>query len=90
MAFQYNSVTIQNSATLILAANPARRGCLIANTSAGTVYLGMNASVGTSTGMPLLQNAIFTDSGERDAWRGAIYGVVASATSDCRFWEWEN
>lgn len=90
MAAQYNTVSVGSTATVILPANLARRGCLVTNTSAGTVYLGFDANVTTANGIPIVQNAFFNNSGENIAWRGVIYGIVSSGTSDCRFMEWEN
>lgn len=89
MAASYNTVTVANTATLILASNNNRRGSMVMNVSSGTVYIGQNANVTTSNGFPLLQNASFSNSGQNAVWKGAIYGIVASGTSDCRYWEFE-
>lgn len=83
----YGTITVTNAATSILAANNERKGSLIFNASNQTVYLGMDSSVTTSNGLPLLANASMQNSGQNEVWKGAIYGIVASATADCRFWE---
>ena len=90
MSVQYNAVTVDTAATLILASNPARRGCMITNNGSVTVYLGMNASVASINGIPLPSNANFSLDGEHADYRGSIYGIVTSSTAECRFWEWEN
>jgi hypothetical protein len=84
----YNAVSVGSSATLIMASNPSRKGSMIFNNSAGTVFLGMDSSVTTTTGIPVVQNSTFNNSGIQDAWRGDIYGIVVSGSSDIRFWEW--
>lgn len=84
----YNTVTVTTAATQIVAANTERKGCIIVNTSNQTVFLGMDSSVTTATGLPVAANASFNNSGTNDAWRGAIFGVVSGTTADCRFWEW--
>lgn len=89
MAASYGTVSVGSSATRIIASNNNRRGSLIFNVSAGTVYLGMDVNVTIANGYPLLQNASFTNSGQNAVWKGAIYGIVASGSSDCRTWEFE-
>lgn len=84
----YNTVTVTTTATQIMASNPLRKGCLITNTANATIYLGMDSSVTTSTGIPLAANATFNNAGTSDAWRGDIYGIIGSSTADIRFWEW--
>lgn len=88
MASSYNTITVTTAATQILPANLERRGCLIANTSNQTVYIGMDASVTTSNGLPIAANSTFSNSGPNEVWKGSIYGIVAGTTADCRFWEW--
>lgn len=84
----YGPITITTSATLIVAPNPRRKALQIVNTSTGTVYVGEDASITTATGFPLLQNQPYTeDSGGNRMWQGPIYGIVASSTSDVRYWE---
>jgi len=90
MAFAstYNTVSVAATATVIMASNPERKGCIIFNTANQTVFLGMDASVTTSTGLPLPANSSLSNSGFGEAWKGAIYGIVVSNTADCRYWEW--
>ena len=84
----YNTVTVSNSATLILAANTNRLGLVLVNTSSGTVYVGEDTSVTTSNGTPIRQNEnLSEDSGGTKMYCGPIYGIVSSGTSDVRYWE---
>ncbi len=84
----YNAVSVGATATLLLAANNERKGCLIFNNGTNTIYLGMDANVTSSNGIPLLANATFSNSNLHALWRGAIYAITATSTSDTRFWEW--
>ncbi len=84
----YGAVTVTGAATQIMASNMERKGCVIVNNGAVTIYLGMDASVTSSTGLPLAAGATFGNSNFYALWRGAIYGVTASSSSDTRFWEW--
>jgi len=84
----YNAVSVGSTATLIMAANNERKGCVIFNNGTNTIYLGMDSAVTSSTGLPILANATFSNSNLQALWRGAIYAITASSTSDVRFWEW--
>lgn len=87
MASTYGSITVATTATLILASNLERRGSILVNNSNQTVYLGMDAAVTTSNGLPLAASSTMQNSGPNEVWKGAIYGVVAGTTANVRFWE---
>jgi hypothetical protein len=89
-----SAVSVTTSATQIVAANPIRTGLIIENVGGGTVYLGDDSSVTTSNGIKLAANAtreLFFNGG---AWqfyyRGDLYGIVATGTSDVRVLELVN
>jgi hypothetical protein len=84
----YGAVSVASTATLIVASNPLRKGCLIVNNGAATIYLGMDANVTTVNGLPIASNGVFNNSGLNDAYRGDIWGIIASSTADVRFWEY--
>jgi len=88
VANSFNTVTITTSATEIVAADTARKGSIMKNTSSGTVFLGQDNTVTTSNGLPLLQDETFINAGFQDCWRGTVFGIVAASTSDVRFWNW--
>lgn len=91
MAIAYSNVTVQStSPTLIKASNNARRGIQVYNNGNVIIYVGPDSSVTTSTGIPVLPQSLYETSGEKQGWRGAIYGLAASSTSDVRYFEWEN
>lgn len=83
----YNTVTVATSATAILTAKNERRGMVIYNNGANTVYIGFDTSVTTSNGLPILPQSSFELNGDR-CWRGSVYGVSTSVTDDVRYWEW--
>ncbi len=91
MAISYNTVTVQSaSVTLIKAANNARRGIQVYNNGSVIIYVGPDSSVTTGTGIPVLPQSLYETSGEKQGWRGSVYGIAASATADVRYFEWEN
>ena len=84
----FNTVTITTSATKIVTANPNRQSLILANTGTGTVYLGPDNTVTTANGTPLLQDGTLTeDDGGSRMFMGDVWGVVATGTSDLRYWE---
>jgi hypothetical protein len=88
MAVSYNTVTVNATATLILGANPDRRGFIIQNLGIVTVYLGFDSSVSTANGISILANGSYVNSGSAECYRGDYYGIAASSTADCRYEEW--
>ena len=87
----YNTVSVTAAATQIVAANSKRRSLYIVNKGDKTIYLGGDASVLSTTGIPLLLNGVLSedDSGTR-MYMGPVYGVCAAGeSSDCRYWERE-
>ncbi len=88
MANTYNTVTVQSSgSTLIVAANTWRTGLTVYNNGTPIVYIGTDSSVATTTGMPLANTANYDFNGYK-VYKGPIYGLAASATSDVRYIEW--
>lgn len=87
MADNYGSVTIQTSATLILAANTQRNSWVMSNEGA-VVYFGPDASI-TTKGCPhLIDDGSFgEDSGGHSVYKGAVYGACTAGTSTVYYWE---
>lgn len=84
----YNAVTISSTASAVMLANNERKGSLVYNNGSVTIYLGMDANVTSSNGLPVASNASFNNSGQNEVWKGNIYAITASSTADVRFWEW--
>lgn len=88
----YGSVTVDTTAggTLIVDSNSNRKGLILVNTSATTVYLGHDTNITTANGIPLPQNGVLTeDSGGDKVYQGPYYGITASSSSDVRYDERE-
>ena len=81
-AVAYGNAACTTSATSILAANYERKGFVIQATD-GTVYIGDDSSVTTSSGFPLATGQSFSSS----AFLGTVYGITASGTVNVRYWE---
>jgi len=88
MSASYNAVSTSTTAVNILAPNNGRRGLLIKNNGGVIVYIGFDNAVTSSTGLPLLPQDSFTLTGEHGVWKGAVWGITASGSTDCRYWDW--
>lgn len=87
----YNTVTVTNSVTLIVAANTKRRNLSIVNTSASTdIFIGPDASITSSNALPLYSFATRDQDRIPEGWQGPVYGITASGTADVRYWETES
>lgn len=85
----YNSVTITDSATLIVGPNPDRISIIITNNSSSDIYLGEDSSVTASNGSVLkaTTGSFAEDSGGTKCYVGPYYGIVGSGTANLRYWE---
>jgi hypothetical protein len=83
----YGSVSIGNTATLIVDANSQRLSLIITNSGA-TIYIGQDTSV-TAGGCPFIVDGgnLTEDSGGTKMYCGPIYGITASGTSTALYWE---
>jgi hypothetical protein len=77
-----NQISVAATATLIIAANAARKGVLVTNPSTSvTVYLGLSGvTTGTGGILPPLSSVFLPIT-------GAVYGIVASSTQTVSFME---
>ena len=90
MANSFNTVSVTDTATTILAANAKRKGAFVRNWGTGLIYWGLDTTVTTTTGMPLEPGEVLNNSGLADNWRGGIIAIAESGkTQDIRFNEWE-
>jgi hypothetical protein len=77
----YGAVSVGTTATRIWAGKSIGRSALVFNNGAATLYVGTDANVTTSTGIP-----VAAGSGESfSAYTGAVYGICASGTLDVRY-----
>lgn len=81
------AVSVGTGATLIVAANNQRHSLLIGNNSIQTLFIG-DSTVTTANGIPVpIGGTFLEDAGGTSNWKGDIYGIVASNTSDVHWWE---
>ena len=86
----FGTVTVTNSATLIVAANTRRRNLTIVNTSGSQdVFIGPDDTITSSTGLPLYSFSTRDQDIIPEGWQGTVYGITASGTADVRYWETE-
>ena len=85
----YGASTVDTSADLIIAANPNRVSLTLTNASSDTAYIGLDASVATTTGTPLLQNIVFyyPNSSGTKMYTGPVYGITAANSASIRYIE---
>ena len=86
----YGPITGTVAATLIVAANTARRNLTIVSNSSAVVYYGPDASITTSNALPLYGRSTRDQDRIPQGWQGPIYGIVASGTAEVRYWETES
>lgn len=87
MAQSYNTVTVTTDATLIVPANTGRRSLLLGNDGSTKCYIGPDSSITTSNAMPFFQSEKLVRDLVPEGYLGAVYGIVASGTTDIRYWE---
>lgn len=88
--FGSGTVSVTTTATLIDAADPARRSLLIRNADSGTVlFLGPTSGVTTANGLPVKTAGASGANGNGGTiiytHTGAVWGIVSSGTADVRF-----
>jgi hypothetical protein len=81
----YGAVTVTNVATQIMPATNGRYLFVIYNNGSVPIYIGFDANVLNTTGIPILPQANYTQQGF-GIWAGAVYGITASSSADTRFW----
>jgi hypothetical protein len=79
----YTQVTVGTTATVVLPPNSLRQGYVIFNNTSTVAYLGADATVTSSNGMPALQNVYVGVAGDA----GEVTAIVASGTTDLRVME---
>jgi len=86
-----NTVTIQTSSTLIVAANEQRLSIIMTVVGDGGVFLGQDATMTTSTGILISGGggSYTEDSGGQWTYLGAYYGATSSGTTTINYWERE-
>jgi hypothetical protein len=85
----YGTITVNDTATLIIPANPDRQSHLIMNVEGvQSIYIGPDNGVTTANGFRLGPgNQLLEDKSHAGYWQGDIYGIANAAQSaDIRYW----
>lgn len=77
------TATITTASVLVIAANANRKGLLIYNNSANSVYLAYGSAANSSTNMTRILATFTQFSMEAPIYTGAIYGIRNSGTGTC-------
>lgn len=85
----YGTVTASATPTLAIQANTLRHSIVLSNESTTvTVYFGPDSSISSANAPSIAPGGNFCeDSGATNTWKGDIYVVTDSGTSDVRWWE---
>ena len=82
------TVSVGDSATLILAANEARQELHLVNNSVSPdCFLGPDNTVTATNGLTLFAGSSKDKDRGFGLWLGPIWGITASGTADIRVWE---
>lgn len=74
-------ITVGDTATIILAANPARKGHILFNAGSSIVYIGADSGITTATAIPVAAGASFNLDVPGTVYTGNIYGICAAGES---------
>ena len=91
----YGAITVPATANgiEIVAKNLSRVALLLYNNGANTIFLGEDNSVDITNGYPLKSGDELIlaydadESGYGLFYKGAVFGIVAAATENLRYWE---
>ncbi|GAC1397699.1 MAG: hypothetical protein NVSMB60_08010 [Mycobacterium sp.] len=77
------AVSVTTTATLLIAANTARKVLMFTNNGTQTIYYGGTSGVTTTIGLPLVAGATLIDGDSSGTW----YAIVTAGTADVRVQE---
>lgn len=81
-------ITVSDTATKIVSANASRIGVIVQNLGSTTVYLGKDNSITAGEEPFLLQyGSLEEDNSGGRMWKGDIYGITTTGTTDVVYWE---
>jgi len=89
MATRFGAISIGTSPKEIISANNSRQGLFIVNNSSQNLYIGPNDKITTTNTIFVQPNGTFDNTSRGGNWRGVVFGVVDSDSSNVRFWEWD-
>ena len=83
----YGSVSVGNTATLILEANPQRQSVLIINGGSDRLHIAQDSSITTACPYLVVHGSLVEDSGGTKMYCGPYYGITTGGTSMVYYWE---
>jgi hypothetical protein len=83
----YGYVSVGNTSTLILEANPQRLSLIIINGGSDRVHIAQDASLTTASPYLLPNGNLTEDSGGARMYQGPFYGISTGGTSVVYYWE---
>lgn len=87
--FGYGNLSIGTSSSIVIVSDNARKAAIIYNNGSAVVYLGMDSTVTTTNGLPILPQASLETANRYGGWRGDIYAISGSPSQDIRYWYWQ-
>ena len=81
------AVSIGVAATLIVPANTRRSSFHLLNNGSNPMFIGENNAITIADGFPLSGGSQISEDEGNNVWKGDIYGIVAAATEEARYWE---
>ena len=79
----YNQIAVDTTAVLVIAANTSRLEAIVQSAGSGTIYIGFDAGVTTSNGLPIASGYAITF----QRYTGPIYAIAAAAGEKAAFME---
>jgi hypothetical protein len=83
----YGYVSVGNTPTLILDANPQRLSVIIINSGSDRLHFAQDASVTTASPYLLKDGSLTEDSGGTKMYCGPFYGISTGGTAVVYYWE---
>ena len=80
------SVSVGSKVTTLVDENAQRKYLRIVNASSSTIFLGFDENLTASQGSPIPANGVF-EIRRGNMFKGAIYAITSSGTSDVRIME---
>ena len=82
------TVTVAATATLIIPSNERRSSFYLLNNGAESMFIGETAATTTiAAGFPLAAASQISEDEGNNVYKGPIFGIVAAATEEARYWE---
>lgn len=82
----FGSSTVSIASTQILLPNNGRRVFVIHNNGSNIIYVGLDSTVLSTSGIGILPQDKWVMNGAQ-MWQGSVWGITSSGSSDVRYWD---